>query len=90
MVAGVFNPRILSFLFIDRMSGGFALAFIAFFLAVSSVAVSLMFLHRARATPAKREEEISQAWEVWAWEVTGRPPAIPFSFPTIFIHPRPL
>ncbi|MFA4860106.1 hypothetical protein [Methanoregula sp.] len=42
----------LSYLFIDGMNGGFALAFIAFFLAVSSVAVSLLFLHRARVMDA--------------------------------------
>jgi hypothetical protein len=39
---------ILSYTTIDGMSGGYALAFISFFLAVSSAAVALLFLHRAR------------------------------------------
>ncbi len=33
---------------IDGMSGGYALAFVSFFLAVSSVAVTMLFIHRAR------------------------------------------
>jgi hypothetical protein len=40
---------LLAFNFIDGMSGGFALAFVSFFLAVSGVAVAALFFHRARA-----------------------------------------
>ncbi len=39
---------LISYFTIDGMSGGYALAFISFFLAVSSVAVTLLFVHRAR------------------------------------------
>jgi hypothetical protein len=39
---------ILSFTFIDGMGGGFALAFVSFFLSVSSVVVALLFVTRAR------------------------------------------
>ena len=39
---------LVSVFFIDGMSGGFALAFISFFLAISSGVVALLFLHRAR------------------------------------------
>jgi hypothetical protein len=42
----------LSYTSIDGMSGGYAIAFISFFLAVSSVAVSLLFVHRARVMDA--------------------------------------
>ncbi|MDP3396141.1 MAG: hypothetical protein Q8S57_05700 [Methanoregula sp.] len=38
---------IISYFTIDGMSGGYALAFISFFLAVSSVVVTLLFVHRA-------------------------------------------
>jgi len=41
---------LVSVFFIDGMSGGFALAFISFFLAISSGVVALLFLHRARVT----------------------------------------
>lgn len=37
---------------IDGMSGGYALAFVSFFLAVSSIAVALLFVHRARVMDA--------------------------------------
>jgi len=37
-----------SVFFIDGMSGGFALAFVSFFLAVSSVVTALLFVYRAR------------------------------------------
>lgn len=43
---------ILSYTAIDGMSGGYALAFISFFLAVSSVAVALLFVHQARVMDA--------------------------------------
>ena len=33
---------------IDGMSGGYALAFVSFFLAVSSVAITMLYIHRAR------------------------------------------
>ena len=39
---------LISYSAIDGMSGGYALAFISFFLAVSSVVVALLFVHRAR------------------------------------------
>jgi len=39
---------LVSVFFIDGMSGGFALAFVSFFLAVSSVVIALLFVHRAR------------------------------------------
>lgn len=38
---------VISYSAIDGMSGGYALAFISFFLAVSSIAVALLFVHRA-------------------------------------------
>ena len=38
----------LSYLFIDGMDGGYAIAFVSLFLAISSVAVALLFVHRAR------------------------------------------
>jgi hypothetical protein len=43
---------LVSYTTIDGMSGGYALAFISFFLAVSSAAVALLFLHRARVMDA--------------------------------------
>jgi len=39
---------LISYSAIDGMSGGYALAFISFFLAVSSIAVTMLFVHRAR------------------------------------------
>jgi len=39
---------IYAFIFIDGFSGGYAIAFISFFLAVSAVAVAALFFHRAR------------------------------------------
>ncbi|MDO9326342.1 MAG: hypothetical protein Q7T80_15435 [Methanoregula sp.] len=38
----------ISYTAIDGMNGGYALAFVSFFLAVSSIAVALHFVHRAR------------------------------------------
>ncbi|MDO9549762.1 MAG: hypothetical protein Q7J03_02195 [Methanoregula sp.] len=38
----------LSYLFIDGMDGGYAIAFVSLFLAISSIAVALLFIHRAR------------------------------------------
>jgi hypothetical protein len=38
----------VSFFFIDGMSGGFAIAFVSFFFAVSGVVVALLFFTRAR------------------------------------------
>jgi hypothetical protein len=43
---------VVSITMIDGMSGGFALAFVSFFLAVSSAAVSLLFVYRARVMDA--------------------------------------
>jgi hypothetical protein len=43
---------LVSAFFIDGMSGGFALALISFFLAVSSVVIALLFVHRARVMDA--------------------------------------
>ncbi|NMB78166.1 MAG: hypothetical protein GYA23_03630 [Methanomicrobiales archaeon] len=43
---------ILSYTSIDGMSGGYALSFIAFFLTLSGIAVSLLFAHRARVMDA--------------------------------------
>ncbi|MDD1712256.1 MAG: hypothetical protein LUQ69_03705 [Methanoregulaceae archaeon] len=37
-----------SFAFIDGMGGGYAIAFVSFFLAISSVVVFLLFVYRAR------------------------------------------
>ena len=42
----------ISYTAIDGMSGGYALAFVSFFLAVSSMAVALLFVHRARVMDA--------------------------------------
>lgn len=39
---------LISYSAIDGMSGGYALAFLSFFLTVSSAAVTLLFVHRAR------------------------------------------
>ena len=39
---------LVSFFFIDGMSGGFAIAFVSFFLAISSFVVALLFFTRAR------------------------------------------
>jgi len=39
---------IYAFSFIDGMSGGYAIAFVSFFLAVTGVAVAALFFHRAR------------------------------------------
>lgn len=39
---------LVSFFFIDGMSGGFAIAFVSFFLAISSIVVALIFFTRAR------------------------------------------
>ena len=36
---------LISYSAIDGMSGGYALAFISFFLAVSSIAVTMLFVH---------------------------------------------
>lgn len=38
-----------AFNFIDGMSGGFATAFVSFFLAIAGVAVAALFFHRARS-----------------------------------------
>ena len=43
---------LVSAFFLDGMSGGFALALISFFLAVSSVIIALLFVHRARVMKA--------------------------------------
>ncbi|OPX61798.1 MULTISPECIES: hypothetical protein [unclassified Methanoregula] len=43
---------VLSYTTIEGMSGGYAIAFVAFFLSVSSVAVALLFVTRARVMDA--------------------------------------
>lgn len=43
---------VLSYTAIDGMSGGYAIAFVAFFLSVSGVAVALLFVTRARVMDA--------------------------------------
>ncbi|MFA4826070.1 MAG: hypothetical protein WC593_13035 [Methanoregula sp.] len=43
---------LISYTSIDGMSGGYALAFVSFFLAISSIAVALLFFHRARVMDA--------------------------------------
>jgi hypothetical protein len=43
---------LISFFTIDGMNGGFALAFVSFFLAVSSIVVALLFFTRARVMDA--------------------------------------
>jgi hypothetical protein len=43
---------VLSYTTIDGMSGGYAIAFVAFFLSVSGVAVALLFVTRARVMDA--------------------------------------
>lgn len=49
IAAAIFTVLCLvSYFFIDGMSGGFAIAFVSFFLAVSGVVVSLLFFTRAR------------------------------------------
>ena len=53
IAAGVFTILCLvSYFAIDGMSGGYALAFISFFLAISSFVVALLFIHRARVMEA--------------------------------------
>jgi hypothetical protein len=54
VIAAVFftTLSLVSFTVIDGMSGGYALAFVSFFLAVSSVTVSLLFTHHARVMDA--------------------------------------
>jgi hypothetical protein len=53
IAAGVFLILCLvSYFTIDGMSGGFALAFISFFLAISSFVVALLFINRARVMDA--------------------------------------
>jgi hypothetical protein len=48
-LAAIFSVAcIYAFIFIDGFSGGYAIAFVSFFLAVSAVAVSALFFHRAR------------------------------------------
>jgi hypothetical protein len=39
---------IYAFIFIDGLSGGYAIAFVSFFLAVTGVAVAALFFHRAQ------------------------------------------
>lgn len=41
-----------SYFFMDGMSGGYAVAYVSFFLAISSIIVALLFVHRARVTDA--------------------------------------
>ena len=54
---------ISAFTYIDGMSGGFALAFVSFFLAISSLAVALLFLQRARLTDAiLRGDQVIAHW----------------------------
>jgi hypothetical protein len=49
LVAAIFSVVcIYAFSYIDGFSGGYAIAFISFFLAISAVCVAALFLHRAR------------------------------------------
>ena len=49
LLAAIFTVVcIYAFIFIDGFSGGYAIAFVSFFLAVSGVAVAALFFHRAR------------------------------------------
>ena len=49
IAAGVFTVLCLvSYFFIDGMSGGYAIAFVSFFLAICGFVVALLFIHRAR------------------------------------------
>ena len=50
LIAAIFFSLVclISYSAFDGMSGGYALAFLSFFLAVSSIAVTLLFVHRAR------------------------------------------
>ena len=50
--AAFFVVCIISIMSIDGMSGGYALAFVSFFLAVSGLVVALLFVTRARAMDA--------------------------------------
>ncbi len=50
--AAFFLVCIISIIGIDGMSGGYALAFVSFFLAVSGLVVGLLFVTRARAMDA--------------------------------------
>lgn len=49
LLAAIFAVVCISaFIFVDGFSGGYAIAFVSFFLAVSGVAVAALFFHRAR------------------------------------------
>ena len=49
--------------FMDGMNGGYAIAFVAFFLALCGISVSLLFLHRARVVDAILEgKEVFAHW----------------------------
>lgn len=53
IAAGIFTVLCLvSFFTLDGMDGGFALAFVSFFLALSSIGVALLFFTRARVMDA--------------------------------------
>ena len=53
VAAGVFSALcISSLLFLDGMGGGYAVALVSFFLAISSCAVTLLFINRARVMDA--------------------------------------
>jgi|WetSurMetagenome_2_1015567.scaffolds.fasta_scaffold00131_1 hypothetical protein len=60
---------LVSFTEIDGMRGGYALAFISFFLAVSSGAVSLLFVHRARIMDAIIEDPDPLAHWIYPEEI---------------------
>lgn len=49
LLAAIFSAVcIYALSFVDGFSGGYAVAFVSFFLAVSAVAVAILFFHRAR------------------------------------------
>ncbi len=46
---------IYAFTYIDGFSGGYAIAFVSFFLAVSAIAVAALFFHRARVMDSSEQ-----------------------------------
>jgi hypothetical protein len=61
---------IISFFTLDGMSGGYALAFVSFFLAVSGIAVALLFVHRARVMDAILTDPAPLAYWTYPEEMT--------------------
>lgn len=59
----------ISYTAIDGMSGGYALAFVSFFLVVSSIAVALLFVHRAQVTDAIQSDPSPLAYWTYPEEM---------------------